>query len=432
MGERVANLALRGLLNDAGWTLQQLAGAVNRTAAENGQALRLDRSAVGHWLAGRQPRHPVPEFVAEALSRRLGRTVTVPETGLAGRSREPSRPSLTCDVYNLAQATAPSYAQAVTASPRAELGPEPPSRLNPGVVSAAEQLGLVLKDSDSWFGGGQARPALAAYLAHDVRARLRSPAAPKVRRQMLLVASQLSYLCGFMCFDEELHGQAQHYYRLALQLAAEAGDPGSYAVTLRGMSVQARTLGHHRQAVQLAEAAAENGSGASGTQRAFLFGQLAVALAADSDRAGALRWLGAAERSLSMATGSSAPLVGAYHSASFAHQEAAVRLLLGDRDGAVTPLSAAIRLRPSLERRSRAILRARLAELHLARGRLELAVDEWHRFLDDYPGLQSQRAASALWVLRSRLRPFRTCAPVPPLLSRAAAVFAGPHGAASH
>lgn len=424
MGERLPNLALRGLLADAGWTQQQLASTVNRLAAENGQTLRLDRSAVGHWLAGRRPRPPVPELVAEALSRRLSRTVTAPETGLG----EPGRG----DVYSLALGTAPSYPQAMAVAHHDQPAPRPASELGAGAVNAGVELGRVLKDADSWFGGGHARPALAAYLEHDVSPRLGSPARPGLRRQFLLVASQLSYLCGFMCFDEERHGQAQTYYRTALALAAEAGDQASYAVTLRGMSVQARMLGQHRTAVHLAEAAADSGAKAGLAQRAFLFGQLAVALAAEQDRDGATRWLSTAERSLSRATGGGSPLVGSYHDASFAHQEAAVRVLLGDRDGAVAALNTAIRQRPALERRSRAILRARLAELHLARGRLELAVDEWHRFLDDVPGLQSQRASSALRLLRSRLRPFSASAPVRPLLARAAAVPAGPHRAAHH
>lgn len=52
-----------------------------------------------------------------------------------------------------------------------------------------------------------------------------------------------------MCFDDEQHGLAQRYYRTALSLAVQAGDPVAYAITLRAMSVQARSLGHHQHAV---------------------------------------------------------------------------------------------------------------------------------------------------------------------------------------
>src|SRR5919198_5845824 len=86
--QREPNQRLRALLAEAGWTGQGLARAVNAVGAESGQRLRYTRASVAHWLAGVRPRPPVPELIAEAFSRRLGRPITVRAVGLAGAGGE--------------------------------------------------------------------------------------------------------------------------------------------------------------------------------------------------------------------------------------------------------------------------------------------------------------------------------------------------------
>jgi hypothetical protein len=44
--------------------------------------VRCDHTSVLRWLAGEQPRPPVPELVAEALSNALGRKVSGTELGM--------------------------------------------------------------------------------------------------------------------------------------------------------------------------------------------------------------------------------------------------------------------------------------------------------------------------------------------------------------
>jgi tetratricopeptide (TPR) repeat protein len=416
------------LLTEAGWTEQQLAKAVNAAGAESGLTLRYDRSAVSHWLAGRRPWGPVPALLAETLSRRLGRPVTIADIGLSAplvqtpsveqstdqRSEDAiemlvqlatfsgeRRRLLTNGAYSLAALAVPAWAQVrdpVLGGHRETV------RLEPARVSAAEEMMSVFTDADANFGGGRARAALAAYLAYDVAPCLNAAASKPLRARMLTVATQLTYLCAFMCFDDDQHALAQRYYRAALDLAVRNADPAAYAIGLRALSVQARELGHHRPALQLAEVAASTGRRQFPPERqAFFLGQVAVAAAADGDRRGALEALGAAERLLGKA-GCDA-LMGSYHPASLAHQQAAVCELLGDRRGAIDAMSASVRHRPPGERRSRAITTAWLAELQLAHGHLDEAVVTWHSFLDDYPYLRSGRATAALKRLRSMLRP---------------------------
>src|SRR5216683_2664885 len=436
------NERLRRLMAEAGWTGQQLACQVNGAGAEVGVPLRYGRAAVAHWLSGMRPRHPVPGLIAEALSRRLGRPVSVVAAGLAAgpvaRLADAAQPGqagagsqdgsggqeadavmrlvkLNADLnadrrrilhgaYSLAALAVPGCAQAAAAIPPAR---HPRGQAGTAQADSAEAMTGVFSEVDSAFGGGCARVALSGYLALDIAPWLRARMSPAVRRRMFGAAAELAYLCAFMCFDQQLNGAAQHYYQAAMRLTADNGDAVAYAVTLRAMSVQAYSLGHRLHALHLAEAAL-SGTPARikpGTH-AFLQGQAAVAAAGTGDRRSALTRLGAAERLLERAS-SPAGNVGGYHQAALAHQHAEVLAALGDRPGAARALAVCIRHRPPSERRARAITRARLAGLQLDQGHLEEASATWQNFLDDYPHLRSGRADAALGTLRARLRPYR-------------------------
>jgi len=443
---RTTNETLRELLAEARWTGDALARQVNVLAAEIGLATRLDRRSVSHWLAGRQPRSPLPELIAEALARRLGQPVPVMATGLTStdspalddrkadpldtleslcKLAESGRESGHGGVYSLADLAG------VHAWPADDLY-QPPfreadgTRLEPEHVIAAQQMAHVFIGADSVFGGGYARAALARYLAYDIAPRLRAPARRETHRRMLSVATELAYLCGFMCFDDEQNAIAQRYYLVALKLSIENEDRVGYAVTLRAMSVQARALGHVREALSLAEAAVASIADCADVpnlQRASLYGPLAVAAAAHGDRDAALAALTCAER-LAAGVTAEPPERGVchYRAASHAYQEAAVRALLGDRSGAIRVLSESVRRRSDDERRSRAITLASLAELHLDQGHLDESIAACHAFIDDYPPLRSSRARTALNHLTARLRPHAANHSARQLLVRATAV----------
>ena len=460
---RTANAALRILLLEARWTEDGLARQVNAVAAEIGLATRLDRRSVSHWLAGRRPRSPLPELIAEAFARRLGRPLSAAETGLAvttgsaaGSAHSPIETTSCADpkedpletleilcklteggretdqggVYNLAEL------DDLHAWPADDLFQTPfrtasGARLEPEHVTSARQMAKVFVDADSVFGGGYARAALARYLAYDIAPRLRAPARRDTRKRMLSVAAELAHVCGFMCFDDERNAIAQRYYKAALKLSIENEDPAAYAVTLRAMSVQARTLGHYREARSLAEAAVASVQECEipDPQRASLYGPLAVAAAAQGDREAAMAALTRAERLVGgRAAGAGAAdaeegrAIGRYHAASHAYQEAAVRALLGDRPGAIRVLSESVRRRSADERRSRAMTLASLAELHLDQGHLDESIAACHAFIDDYQPLRSSRARSALGRLTARIRPHAANHSARQLLVRAAGV----------
>ncbi len=429
---------LRELLVEADWTGEALARAVNVVGAEAGMSLRYGRSSVTHWMSGMCPRSPVPEFVAEAFSRKLRRPVPVTMTGLTTSVASGTVAPLTrwweMDVvarlldptvvpastsaqrtgrgYRLDDLTVPDWAELTSTRPGRSWTAESVEKVERWHLRSAAGMVGMFSDVDLAFGGGHSRLVLIDYLSATIAPWLRAAATPAVRRELLVTASRLIYLCGFMHFDDDQHGAAQHYYLTNLRLTAEAGDAIGYAVTLCALSNQARLLGHHRHAVDLATTAVRAADGATGAQTsAFLLGQLAVAHAEAGDRREATRHLFTAERHLDRVQDAPEP-IGGCHAASLAHQQAAVRAKLGDRAGAIKALTTSIRHRPPAERRSRAITLARLAELQMDTGQLDAACGTWHQFLQDYPHLSSRRISRALTSMRARLHPHRTTSAV--------------------
>ncbi|GAB3213731.1 hypothetical protein GCM10027294_47880 [Marinactinospora endophytica] len=425
---RTPNTRLASLLAEAELTYDALARAVNRVGAEAGLDLRYDRTSVAHWLSGVRPRGQVPNAIAEALARQLRRPLTPTDTGFAvppsldeiglnwrgdvvaslaelGRAEMDvsRRTVLRHSVYSLAALVAiPNWQEIADRSqhaPKATLG-----RVGPGEIEAVSTMAEAFSTLDDKFGGGHARAAMAAYITNDLTRWLRADASPENRARLHAAAAEFLYLAGFMAWDDEAHGLAERYYLQALGLAAEAGDPLTYATVLRGMSIQASALGHHGEALHLVEAAESAAkSAAQPRMRAFLAGQRAVAQAALGDRRSAVASLGEAERDLESAT-SPAETFGSYHHAAFSFQEAHLRAHLGDVDGAVKAMTVSNRCRPAQERRSRALSTALLGDYRFRAGHLEAACQTWHDFLDDYPYLSSGRADTALGRIRRSVK----------------------------
>ncbi|HET9169917.1 MAG TPA: hypothetical protein VFN97_10785 [Actinospica sp.] len=391
-GTRTPNEQLRALLREATWSGAELAHAVNRLGAENGMRLNYSRASVGQWLAGTFPRRATTPLILEALGRRLGRAVTAAEASLAAAGA-PARPPYSLEVLARIGPGAMSppglLPQVATA----------PGRLTHDHVRAARDMLTVFSRGDRMWGGGYGRGALASYLRTFIGPALELPGGPVTRGALRAVAAELSYLCGFMNFDDGRQGAAQRYYLTALRLADEAGRSESRAITLRAMSVQAESLGHHAQARQLACAAldASRPGLAPPEHTAFLLGQVGTAEAASGDRRAAFAALTRAEKLIERADSRrELPDVGTYHHASLTHQHAAIAARLGDHAAAISALEVSLRHRPPEERRSRAITLAQLAREQAAVGHLEASCATWNAFCDAYPEVRSARARRAL------------------------------------
>jgi tetratricopeptide (TPR) repeat protein len=433
------NHRLQALINLAGWNGQSLAEAVNAVGREANLPLTYTRSSIGQWIAGMTPRRPVPHVVAEAFARRLGRPVTPAKAGfdesaaeierseegplrrlvlLAVAAGPGSADTSSFRVYSLTGSSAPMPTVAE------EIGRVPPSdplrrfmRVEREDVESARVMLRLFADADAAGGPGYVRLGLCLYLADTLAPSLyASP--PRIRSELVPVAARLAYLCGVMFYNDELHGFAQQYLQIASCLSVEAGEAESQAMALRAMSTQAVSLGHHDHGLSLAEDALGVAAGVLPQTLSTLYGQRAVARAATGDSEGAIADLAAAQAALPAAADLDDTLWGS-PAAALAYQRGLTLALVGDVPNAVTQMELSIRHRSSKERHARAVTLSRVAHLRLRHGHLEQAIATWHRFLDDYPAVNSGRTRAALALLLSSIRPHQGGRAAGTLLTRA-------------
>jgi tetratricopeptide (TPR) repeat protein len=443
---RAANHALRALLAETGLTGAELARAVNAAGRESGVDIHYQRASASQWLDGMRPRPPVPDLICEVLSRRLGRRVGPVDAGFApGAESAPSHDATATDLwrcnagdlltedvdkvlrtYSLSALDLPGFGERSLVRQPGRIHEQ--GRCHSRDVTAAESMLDVFSRMDAAFGGGSGRRALVRYLRQVIAPLLRFPASSAVRRSMLMTAARLTCLCAHMHFDDMLNGYSQYYYRLSLRLSDEAADAVSFAVALRGLSVQSGALGHYQTSERLASEAVRVGWKLAPLHvRAFLAGQLAVAaasLGSHDDAAGHMHRAKAALQYAAERPG----FVATFHAGSLECQCALVAAARGDIATAIGAFESSLRHRPNAERRSRALTLAHMGEMHLACGHLEAACTAWHRFLDDYPHLSSRRADTAFTSMRAFARSHQRHWMAAALADRAAAVQANASG----
>lgn len=284
MGRRPkpANEQLRALIGESGVSHKGLARRVVELGAARGlRGLAYDHSSVARWLAGEQPREPVPELIADVLSGLLQRAVSTADAGMA--------PSAVAADVGLALAatwaecvTAATTlwradlerrrflvesAVAVSASPAVALQwlvsppPGPPWRtgrrqVGASDIDAVQQVVRSYRELDNRLGGGRVRGSVVQYLHFEVAPLLsegRFNAETGVR--LAAAGAELAQLAGWMAYDAGLHGHAQRYLTLALSFARHAGNAGLGAEVLAAQAHQAVYLARPAEAVDLARAA---------------------------------------------------------------------------------------------------------------------------------------------------------------------------------
>ncbi|MCX5205732.1 hypothetical protein OG897_30305 [Streptomyces sp. NBC_00237] len=428
---------MRSLLEAAGWNNAQVARMVVAIAAEHGEHLTCDRSTVSRWLAGHQPRPPVPTFLLEALARGVGGVVTPQQAGLTRAPTPALDHSLGVDpvlrLTQLASAELDSSrrkllgaaafsltALAVPALAAPSSRPRPLRSQDQDVEIQAAQMramATMFANAAETHGGGCIRAPLAAYLAHDVSRWLRTPMSDEKYRPLLSAAAQLTLLLGTMCVDGGDHALAQQHHRTAAELAVEAADHGTLAVSLRAMATHAYELGHRgRVVLHLMERAVESARRASPVTQVYVQAHLSV-LQAHHDRREALAGLARTER-LYDQSDSTPGAFTAYPPGGLHYQRAQVHLALGDIPQAAAALKTSLRLRTPAEHRASALTHARLAEVLLCQGHLDAALAHWGDFLSAYPALRSARTTQRLTVMRQQLQPYRKHRPAAALLNR--------------
>ena len=317
------NRALDEALQRSGWTPEQLALAVNaRLRAEGHVAHQVHPKTPWKWLRGQTPHPPLPGYVADVLSERVGLPFAPADLGLTSSravSAVPADDGLSAP-YDTAGADtvvsemalrghadtrrfAPLRGPALTqhahlwlvadvpdARPVAEAALSAPSRL-----AAFRAVIETLRRLDDQEGGRSvfpwsAREALWAMAVLKDTAEAGRPA-------MYRVVAELAELSGWAATDAGQHAVAQRWLVAALHASQAVGDRehGAYVLCLMGFN--ATLAGRHSDAVTMLESAQVGARNvASLTVRSILTGFEARARAASGDRAGF-------ERTLSRGTG---------------------------------------------------------------------------------------------------------------------------------
>jgi transcriptional regulator with XRE-family HTH domain len=379
-----------------------------------------------------------PSVLCEALSRRLGRTVTVDELGRAVQLLSSHaaldwhtdalitltdlaevdldmerRRVLAATAYSVAALAVPEQPwwrqMAARGTARATAGARRVGRSD--LESAREMVSIFLR-VDQRRGGGHARTALVQYLTSDVATYLRgSYLDERVRKDMFSVASELAYLSGWMAFDNAEHSIAQHYFSVALKLAAEADDPPMAGHVLRAMAHQAVDLGHFRQGLELTSASMEGERYrlASPRERALFGVFYARALGAAGQKSAAAQALTTAEDDLASAATDDNELsrVFFFGEASLAHQTALTLRDTGDFSGALREFHRSARtLKAATFTRTHALTLGYLGAVHARRGEIDEACSIWSTALDAMDGIHSARTRQTVVDMRTTLSAF--------------------------
>ncbi|MFF3553212.1 tetratricopeptide repeat protein [Streptomyces tsukubensis] len=425
--QRDPNVRLREAIAVVDCTFEALARDVRRIAAENGEILRTNKSAISHWVNGtRAPSGRVGQYLAEALSRRAGRTITRTEIGLRsyeadqqaesdpvlavtdlGRADVERHRFLAVAAFTTAGVAMPfGYDHEATARMlRARTGT---SLVGAEDVDVVRQITAAFSAADERLGGGHGLTTVTAYLADTAAPMLRGRfPGEALRRAAFGAVAELAYLAGWKHHDLGEAGAAQRYYQVGYQLACEADPHGHAAWMMRALAHQALSLKQPHHCVDLAEGALRTGLGhVDGRTEALLHITHARAYAAVNEGLLAARALLAAEDALLRDDGpqpsysrASGPAAG-----TVASHTARTLTDLADHIGTEQQHRAALtRWDPDQYKRMHALTHADLGDSLAVQARADEAVAAWTQALALMEGMTSDRTRKAITSMRSTL-----------------------------
>ena len=437
---RQPNERLQALIQEAGCSNAGLARRVNMCGAEQGLDFRYDKTSVARWLRGQQPRGRAPAIIAEALSRKLGRTVTVEEIGMANgrnlasgvglqfaptvsgavdqvtelwRSDVGRRDFLSGSTVAASALVEPSRDWLIS-TPDPTVAHEGGGRVGAGDVAAVQATTRAMVELDHRFGSGHMRPVVVHFLNTVVAGLLRGTYREATGRQLFAAAARLTELAGYMAVDTGQPALAQRYYIQALRLSQAADDRayGGY-VLAAGMSHLAASLGNPREIAQLARAALEGTRGRLTPRMEALFHAAeARGHAQLADARSCERSVAQAEAALERAearpdAGDDPEWIAHFDRAYLADELAHCHRDLGRPQAALRHAEEALAGHPESRVRRRAIGLLLAASARAEQREVEHAVHTGTQALDLLGGLRSDRGREYLADFRRRLEPYR-------------------------
>lgn len=436
MAIKERNHWLGALIEESGCSHAGLARRINQLGAEQGLVLRYDKTSIARWINGQQPRGMAPSLLAEVLSRKLRRHVTIDDLGMSdslplspdlglefARSTKESVDLVTevwrNDVNRREFLLNSTFASAALAAPCRDWLIAPPDeqidrtggrQVGPSDVEAVRATGEMFRRLDNKFGGGHARLAVVQYLNSDAAALLKGSYSDRVGQQLFGAVAELTRLGGWMAYDVGEHGLAQRYFIQALRLAQASGDRAYGGYILATMSRQATYLGHPREAVQLARAAQQGAKGAATpAAMAVFYAVEARGHGLLGDSRGCSAALTKAESALTAATQENEPAwTGFFDEAQLADEFGHCYRDLGEPRMAQRFAERSLNLRSESYARSKAFCQTVLAAAFLGQGELEQACSVGRHALDKVGRLRSVRGNEYILDFQRRLMPFKT------------------------
>lgn len=440
---RVRNELLRRALTEAGCTYDQLAAEVRRVAAEAGENLRTNSSAVTHWVAGRPPSPGTDGYIAEALSRRLGRHITPEDLGWPCPENSSDRADATlgtsigpdpvdtvrrigeADINRRKILTGAAYSVAAAALPlglgQATEAQQRTATVRGGRVGAADIATVrtmleAFTAIDERQGGQHGRSAVVQYLRSDVTDVARAHFSKDSDRvDALSVAAAVTYLAGWKAYDAGEHGLSQRYHLQGLGLTHEADNQLQSAWFRRIMAHNGMDIRRPEHILGLAESALSLADGRAGPGHLSLFVICrARALAVSGRGAEAVAEVRRAQDLVlrGEAVGEELPywvaLSGAPRAAVSSHTAKTFRSLRDHRNAENSYAAAARTYGKPADGKSRitALSLAWQGEEQAAQGHLEQACATWDRALGFFDGVYSDRAVKQVTSIRRNLAVF--------------------------
>jgi transcriptional regulator with XRE-family HTH domain len=432
---RQPNERLQALIQEAGCSNAGLARRVNVCGVEHGLDLRYDKTSVARWLRGQQPRGRAPAIVAEALGRKLGRAVSIDETGMANgrnlatgiglhfaptvlgaieqvcelwRSDVDRRDFLTGSAVAASALVEPSRDWLIT-RPDQGVARNGGARVGMSDVEAVKATTQALTGLDHRFGSGHVRPVVVHYLNSVVSELLAGSYREAVGRELFSAVARLTELAGYMAVDTGQPGLAQRYYIQALRLAQAAGDRayGGY-ILAASMSHLAASLGNPREIAQLARAAQEGSRGqVTPTAEAMFYAAEARGHALLGDARTFATVAGLALDAMGRSRpDEDPPWIGHFDHAYLADELAHCHRDLGQAVPAARRAQEALAIHPTTRARRRAIDLLLLADAQVQQHELDAACHSGTEAVTLLSGLRSNRGAEYLDSFRRRLEPY--------------------------
>ncbi|MGH3931649.1 MAG: hypothetical protein ACRDTF_16945 [Pseudonocardiaceae bacterium] len=436
------NTALRVLLDEAEMSNAGLGRAVVAAGAREGIHLGTDTTSVRRMLDGSQPYWPVPRLVAEVLSRRLRREVTISDCGFLDRTppEEDRYDGLTCsgtlegtirtvvelsgrDMRRRKLLLGSVFSAAAFAEPALFALAAPPTeataraggrRIGMADVEILTQQVTQLRTLDCQYGSGRVREQLVQLLHGSYSA--------QTGKALLGAVANACWLAGYMAWDVGRPSLAQRYYIQGLDLAMTAGDRlyGAYVLSqMSWMTVQigrgARTEHDQRRNARQAVAFARAGLNvARDAATPALAAQLHVTegrgLGLLGDTGAARRAVLAAERHYErFRPDDEPPWLGFYTEAGFAADLGCCLRDMGDTDQATKLITQALGDVESWKVSGRCAIQTALATTHLL-GR-EQAAAHGRDAVRTAAEVSSTRTLDRLRTLQRQLAPLRSASP---------------------